>query len=114
MEVKMAAIEVNHIKVSVPIEGGKLPKDILPPEGSPGSAKAMVSLQVSAGGIELTASIRAKSYREVLNKVEASPHGAFAVLQGKLGAGGVLEEAGFTVQPIVPKEPKPAPTSQEA
>ena len=50
----------------------------------------------------------AKGYRDVLNKVDASPHGAFAVLQGKLGPGGVILEAGFTVQAIVPKEPPQA------
>lgn len=102
----MAAIEVPSIKVSVPIEGSKLPREILPPEGAPGSAKAMVSLQIKAGGIELTASLKAKSYRDALSKVDASPHGAFAVLQGKLINGGVLIEAGFAVQPIVPKEPQ--------
>jgi hypothetical protein len=101
----MAVVEVSSIKISVPIEGSLLPRDILPPEGSPGSAKAMVSLQVKAGDIALTASLKARSYREVLNKVDASPHGAFAVLQGKLTTGGVLIDAGFAVQPIVPKEP---------
>lgn len=101
----MTVIEVASIKVSVPIEGSKLPRDILPPEGSPGSAKALVNLQVKAGGLVLTAALKAKSYRDVLSKVDASPHGAFAVLQGKLkDADGVLIDAGFTVQPIVPKE----------
>ena len=99
-------IEVNNIKVSVAIDGSKLPRDILPPEGAPGSAKATVSLQIKAGDIELTASLKAKSYRDALNKVDASPHGAFAVLQGKLCSGGVLTDAGFAVQPIVPKEAK--------
>lgn len=99
-------IEVNSIKVSMPIEGHKLPRDILPPEGAPGSAKALISLRLKAGEMELTASVKAKGYRDVLNKVDASPHGAFAVLQGKLTPGGVIIDAGFTVQPIVPKEPQ--------
>lgn len=93
----------------MPIEGHKLPRDILPPEGAPGSAKAILTLQLKAGGIELTATVKAKGYRDVLNKVDASPHGAFAVLQGKLGPGGVVLDAGFTVQAIVPKE-KPSAT----
>lgn len=101
-------IEINSIKVSMPIEGHKLPRDILPPEGAPGSAKAMINLQLKAGEMELTATVKAKGYRDVLNKVDASPHGAFAVLQGKLGPGGVILEAGFTVQAIVPKEKPPA------
>ena len=104
----MTTIEVQKIKVSVAIEGSTLPRDILPPEGAPGSSKAMVSLQLKAGEIELTASLKAKSYRDVLNKVDASPHGAFAVLQGQLGPGGEVTGVGFTVQPIVPKESQPA------
>jgi len=48
--------------------------------------------------------IRAKSYRDVLNKIDSSTHGAFAVLQGKLAGAREILEAGFTVQPIVPKE----------
>lgn len=98
-------IEVNSIKVSMPIEGHKLPRDILPPEGAPGSAKAVVCLCIKAGEMEFAASVKAKAYRDVLKKVDESPHGAFAVLQGKLSPGGVISEAGFTVQAIVPKEP---------
>jgi hypothetical protein len=105
----MTTIEVQKIKVSVAMEGSTLPRGILPPEGAPGSSKAMVDLQLKAGDILLTASIKAKSYREVLNKVDASPHGAFAVLQGQLGPGGELSSVGFTVQPIAPKDPQPGP-----
>jgi hypothetical protein len=47
--------------------------------------------------------MKAKAYRDTLNKIQASPHGAWAVLQGQLGPAGTLEGAGFTVQPIVPK-----------
>ena len=96
-------VDVPSIKVTVTIEGSKLPRDILPPEGTPGSAKGLVSLQVKAGEVELSASLKAKNYRDVLSRVDAAPHGAYAILQGKLVAGGVLEEA---VQPIIPKEPK--------
>lgn len=100
-------IEVPSIKISVPIHGTLLPRDILPPEGSPGSAKASVTLQIKAGELELSAIIRAKSYRDVLNKIDSSAHGAFAVLQGKLAGAREILEAGFTVQPIVPKEIPP-------
>ena len=104
----MATIEVQKIKVTIAIDGGALPRDILPAEGAPGSAKAMVTLQVKSGSYDLQASLKAKSYRDVLAKVDASPHGAFAVLQGNLGENGEIQGAGFTVQPIVPKEPPPA------
>lgn len=99
-------IEVNSIKVSIPIEGHKLPRDILPLEGAPGSAKAVIRLCLKVGEMEFSASVKAKAYRDVLKKVDDSPHGAFAVLQGKLSPGGVISDAGFTVQAVVPKEPQ--------
>ena len=109
-------IEVNAIKLSVPVAGEDLPRDVLPPEGAPGSAKATVELRFKSRsfpdceGGELVAVLKVRSYREVLRKVDAAPHGAWAVLQGKLGAGGVVQQAGFIVQPIAPKsEEAPAP-----
>ena len=99
-------VQVSSIKVSVPINGTLLPRDILPAEGAPGSAKALVTLKVKSGDIELSASLKAKSYREVLSKVDASSTGAIAVLQGKLGPDGTILEAGFTVAPIIPKAEK--------
>ena len=68
-------VDVPSIKVTVTIEGSKLPRDILPPEGTPGSAKGLVSLQVKAGEVELSASLKAKNYRDVLSRVDAAPHG---------------------------------------
>lgn len=101
----MATIEVQKIKLSIAIDGGALPRDILPPEGAPGSAKALVTLEIQSGSYALKATMKAKSYRDVLAKVDAAPHGAFAVLQGQLAEGGEIQAAGFTVQPIVLKEP---------
>lgn len=114
-------IEVPSFKVSVPIPSGLLPRDILPPLGQPGSSKATVALKFISGGMELRAEVKAKSYRDVLVKVDSSPHGAYVVLQGKLKDGQDIIEAGFSVQPIVPKEPvapnalphvKPSPALQ--
>lgn len=98
-------VEVQSIKVSVPIRGDLLPRDTLPPEGAPGSAKATVEIVVrsapfpEAAGGEVRAVIKAKSYREVLKKVDSFPQGAWAVLSGKLAVGGLIVQAGFTVQP---------------
>ena len=97
-------IEVPSFKVSVPIPTGLLPRDILPPVGQPGSSKATVALKFISGGLELRAEVKAKSYRDVLVKVDSSPHGAYVVLQGKLKGQSEIIEAGFSVQPIVPKE----------
>lgn len=110
-------IEVPSIKVSVPIHSDRLPRDVLPPAGAPGSAKAMVTLKLKSDGLELRAVVKAKSYRDVLTKIDTSPHGAFVVLQGKLKGKNEIVEAGFTVQPIVPKEsasatpPAPKPSA---
>ena len=105
----MSVIEVNKIKVTVSIETHRLPEDILPEPGAPGSAKAQVTLTVRCGEHQLTANVKAKSYRDVLTKAKESPYGAWAVLQGNLGSGGVLEGAGITVQPIVLKDTTPKP-----
>ena len=98
-------IEVPSIKVSVPIPGSLLPRDILPPAGLPGSSKATVTLKFKSDGLEFKTEVKAKSYRDVLAKVDSSPHGAYVVLQGKLKGRSEIVEAGFCVQPIVPKEP---------
>lgn len=98
-------IEVPSFKVSVPIHGSLLPRDILPPAGMPGFSKATVTLKLKSDGQELRAEVKAKSYRDVLAKVDSSPHGAYVVLQGKLKGRNEIVEAGFNVQPIVPKEP---------
>lgn len=97
-------IEVSSFKISVPIPSDILPRDILPPVGQPGSSRATVTLKLKSGEMELQAVVKAKSYRDVLAKVDASPHGAYVVLQGKLKDGQDIIEAGFAVQPIVPKE----------
>jgi|JI10StandDraft_1071094.scaffolds.fasta_scaffold483870_2 hypothetical protein len=100
-------IEVPSFKVSVPIPSDLLPRDILPPVGQPGSAKATITLKLKADGFVLQAVVKAKSYRETLAKVDSSPHGAYVVLQGKLKGKTEIVEAGFNVQPIVPKDSAP-------
>lgn len=98
-------IEVSNIKVTIPLLGSALPRNILPPEGSPGSAKALVTVQVKSNNLHLNVVLKAKAYRDALAKVDASPHGAYVVVQGKLGPNSTITEAGITaVQPIVPKE----------
>ena len=104
-------IEVPSFKVSVPIPSALLPRDILPPAGQPGSSKATITLKFKSDGVELRAEVKAKSYRDVLTKVDTSPHGAYVVLQGKL-KGREIVEAGFSVQPIVPKDTIPVSSAQ--
>ena len=105
-------IEVASFKVSVPIPGNLLPRNILPPAGMPGFSKATITLKLKCDGQELKAEVKAKSYKDVLAKVDSSPHGAYVVLQGKLKGRNEIVEAGFNVQPIVPKvAAAPAPPS---
>ena len=107
-------IEVASFKVSVPIPGNLLPRNILPPAGMPGFSKATITLKLKCDGQELKAEVKAKSYKDVLAKVDSSPHGAYVVLQGKLKGRNEIVEAGFNVQPIVPKEPAPVSSQPPA
>src|SRR3954463_8880162 len=55
-------------------------------------------------GRTVTTDIAAKSARKALATIrEHGPDGVMAILQGKLGGGDVLLEAGLVVQPKVPK-----------
>src|SRR3954447_24818564 len=61
----------------------------------------------------VTTDIAAKSARKALATIrEHRPDGVMAILQGKLGVGDVLLEAGLVVQPKVPKQA--AQQAQEA
>ena len=63
-----------------------------------------VELRIEVDGRLVTTDIAAKSARKALATVrEHGPDGVMAILQGKLGKGDVLLEAGLVVQPKVPK-----------
>ena len=74
---------------------------IVAPEGTP-----RLPLRIVVDGRTVTTDIAAKSIRKAQAMIaEHGPDGVAVILQGKLGCGDVLLEAGLVAQP---KTPKPA------
>lgn len=89
----------RSVKISVSIADGDFPTAAIPPKGVPGAAKSRVLLRVSTpDGIKLTAEPGAKTLQRALDAAQAAP-GGFWVIQGKLGPGGTMLEAGVVYQP---------------
>lgn len=95
-------IEVPSIpKVTVSIAGDKLPRDILPPEGTPGSASLLLELVIQTRGAQVSTRVKGKLYRATLKRVDAiGPENAMVHLSGFLGKDNVIEEAGFVIFPL--------------
>src|SRR3954454_15208196 len=75
---------------------------------------ARVELRIEIEGRLVTTDIAAKSARKALAAIrEHGADGVMAILQGKLGKGDVLLEAGLVVQPKAPKAAANQP-AQEA
>ena len=97
-----SGIEVRNIKITISLPGESLPRDILPKQ--PGKGKVPVTFKTPEG-LLVTADIAGKSLQKALSQIQDVP-GGFVVLQGKLGKGNVILEAGLTYQ-------KPKPVEQE-
>lgn len=92
-------VPARTAKISMPILDGDFPISAIPPKGTPGSAKARVSLRLrTPDGIELVAEAAAKNLQRALEASQAAP-GGYWVAQGRLAPGGVLAEAGVIYQP---------------
>jgi hypothetical protein len=91
-------------KITVSIAGERLPRDILPPEGAPGSAKMMVDLVVETRGASVSAQVSGRLYRQTLKRVDACEHGAMVHLNGMLDKENRIVDAGLMVFPLPPKE----------
>jgi hypothetical protein len=64
-----------------------------------------VELRIEVDGRTVSTDVAAKSVRKALAAIrEHGADGVMAILQGKLGQGDVLLEAGLVVQPKVPKQ----------
>lgn len=100
----MASIPLKVLKVVAVIDGGDLPRDIIPPLGTPGSAKASVtfSLAVPAGEggapLELQVTTKVQAYRKALDAIDKAEHGAVIAIKGAIRQAGILSDAGFDVQ----------------
>jgi hypothetical protein len=101
-----ARIEVQSLKATLPLKPAQVPRDILPPEGTPGGAKMKVfwglvlaEKQVYRVGFSV------KNYRKCLKTLdqhEAAGSECIILLQGKLVNGGLIEDAGLSVQVKTP------------
>lgn len=102
----MTDVTARSVKVTVPIADADFPINAIPAKGTPGAAKARVSLRiVTPDGLSLMAEPAAKGLQRALEMAQAAP-GGFWVAQGKLGAASQLLEAGVVYQP--PKQAEAA------
>lgn len=95
-------IATNLAKITVPLKADEVDfASVLVPEPQ---AQPDVTLRIDAGGVPLKATFKGKNFRK---SVKAITPGVFVIIQGKLGPGGNILEAGIVLQP-------PKPTSVPA
>ena len=88
-------------KITVPLKADEIDfASVLVPE--PGT-QPDVTLRIDAGGVPLKVTFKGKNFRK---SVKAIVPGCFVVIQGKLGPGGNILDAGIVFQP-----PKPTAVS---
>jgi len=108
---QVARIEVQSLKVTLPLKSEQVPRDILPQEGTPGAAKMKVFWEIVlvAQGQEeqvFRVGFSVKNYRKCLKTLEqheAAGSECIVLLQGKLVNGGMVEDAGLSVQVKTPR-----------
>jgi len=99
-----ARIEVQSLKITLPLKPEQVPRDILPEVGTPGTAKMKLFWDVVLVGQEeevYRVGFSVKNYRKCLNTLvqhEAEGRECIVLLQGKLVNGGVIEDGGLSVQ----------------
>jgi len=104
-----ARIEVQSLKITLPLKPSQVPRDILPSEGTPGTAKMKLFWDVVLVGQEeevYRVGFSVKNYRKCLKTLEgheAEGRECVVLLQGKLVSGGVIEDGGLSVQVKTPK-----------
>ena len=97
-------IATNFAKITVPLKADEV--DFASVLVSEPQTQPDVTLRIDAGGVPLKVTFKGKNFRK---SVKAIAPGVFVVIQGKLGPGGTILEAGIVLQP-----PKPAPASAGA
>jgi len=97
-------IAASFAKVSVPLKADEVDfSAVLVPEPN---TQPDVTLRIDAGGVLLKVTFKGKNFRKSMKAVIP---GCFVVIQGRLGPGGNILEAGIVLQP-----PKPVPAEVEA
>jgi hypothetical protein len=90
-----ARLTARSIKLTVVLDATQALAAVQEPAGI-----GRVPIEIEAAGRKLTASLNPKSARKVLAAIAAAqPENVAVILQGKLGAGDVIEEAGLIAQP---------------
>jgi len=110
----IARIEMQSLKITLPLKPEQVPRDILPAEGTPGAAKMKVYWDIVLVGNGKKEQIyrvgfSGKNYRKclrTLDKYQAEGSDCIILLQGKLVNGFAIEEAGLSVQVKIPKAAK--------
>src|SRR3954468_4264878 len=96
--VRMPNLTARSLKATLVLEPAQL-AELVVRDGVP-----RVELRIEVDGRLVVTDIAAKSARKALAGIrEHGPDGVMAILQGKLGQGDVLLEAGLVGQPKVPK-----------
>ena len=94
-------------KITVPLKADEVDfASVLVPEPKP---QPDVTLRIDAAGVPLKVTFKGKNFRK---SVKAITPGCFVVIQGKLGPGGNILEAGIVLQPPKPTA-APAPVEAE-
>jgi hypothetical protein len=106
---KISHIEVQSLKITLPLKPDQVPRNILPQEGAPGTAKMKVFWDLVLAGQEeqvYHVGFSVKNYRKCLKTLEqheAAGNECIVLLQGKLVNGEAVESAGLSVQVKTPK-----------
>ena len=96
----MNDIEVKAIKITIPILASELPTTCIPPEGQ----KVLpIKITLKCGDITMSATLNGKSYKKAVSNAQP---GSMAIIQGRLGPGNEILDAGITIMP-----PKAEPVS---
>jgi hypothetical protein len=91
-------LAAKNVKVTAVLDAAGF-AGVEPPIGIP-----RVKLDIHYGEQRLSADIAAKSVRKAVAQLEvAGPDGANVIIQGRLGYGGKIDEAGLVVQPRTPR-----------
>ncbi len=81
-------------KITVPLKADEVDfASVLVPEPQ---SQPDVTLRIDAGGVPLKVTFKGKNFRK---SVKMITQGCFVVIQGKLGPGGNILEAGIVLQP---------------
>jgi hypothetical protein len=108
-------IEINKLKVTLPLKPEQLPESVLPPEGKGGNVTLTLQINDDNKPMMLSATLNAKNYRKILKtiKEKESEGEVFVLLTGSLNAKRIIEGAGMsvTVKPIKPATEQPGETT---